>query len=168
MRHPIFDTLFPMLLHFFHTYRRLLGRPMYVARHVAEQNLFPTPTTSHITQWTTSLTISIVTTTVMGRTQQRTNNTHLVEKNPFFMAGVVERTGTGRNNPCSASTTLLIIFSSPTFRTCSCRAFALQLGVRTVHLQHKYVQTPPHIVLLAWWQKQCEDHCLEHQGSPYA
>ena len=105
---------------------------------------------------------------VMGCTQQRTNNTHLVEKNPFFMAGVVERTGTGRNNPCSASTTLLIIFSSPTFRTCPCRAFALQLGIRTVHLQHKYVQTPPHIVLLAWWQKQCEDHCLEHQGSPYA
>jgi hypothetical protein len=47
---------------------------------------------------------------VMGCTQQRTNNTHLVEKNPFFMAGVVERTGTGRNNPCSASTTLLIFF----------------------------------------------------------
>ena len=43
MRHPIFDTLFPMLLHFFHTYRRLLGRPMYVARHVAEQNSLPHP-----------------------------------------------------------------------------------------------------------------------------
>ena len=65
---------------------------------------------------------------VMGRTQQRTNNTHLVEKNPFFMAGVVERTGTGRNNPCSASTTLLIIFSSPTFRTCPCRAFRVAIG----------------------------------------
>ena len=65
---------------------------------------------------------------VMGRTQQRTNNTHLVEKNPFFMAGVVETTGTGRNNPCSASTTLLIIFSSPTFRTCPCRAFRVAIG----------------------------------------
>ena len=47
---------------------------------------------------------------------------------PFFMAGVVERTGTGRNNPCSASTTLLIIFSSPTFRTCPCRAFRVAIG----------------------------------------
>jgi hypothetical protein len=47
---------------------------------------------------------------------------------PFFMAGVVETTGTGRNNPCSASTTLLIIFSSPTFRTCPCRAFRVAIG----------------------------------------
>jgi hypothetical protein len=85
---------------------------------------------------------------------------------PFFMAGVVETTGTGRNNPCSASTTLLIIFSSPTFRTCPCRAFRVAIGYTnsTPSTQIRANTT----ILLAWWQKQCEDHCLEHQGSPYA
>ena len=105
---------------------------------------------------------------VMGCTQQRTNNTHLVEKNPFFYGRCCWKNRYREEQPMFCQYNTVDIFSSPTFRTCPCRAFALQLGIRTVHLQHKYVQTPPHIVLLAWWQKQCEDHCLEHQGSPYA